>query len=302
MRKIVTIASALTAIAACVYVAFCAYIAYGAPRREADYVIQLPYVGPVCEQIHQASNAHRGGELECQELLDEAEAMRQNPGLAARDGNNLTIFSHGKQTARLIAAPPGSEEFDSFTMPKVLRLRDPQSGKLESFADITGAHGEFTWHFITLPDGGRWFVGDASPSPDGRTVAMGSNHFLYTYADGGLTIDEWPSRITIAHFTPTCGIPVWQDATHFSAVCITRVMQYPKSDNWPDGLYMPFDAKVWRDQHGVWQMQATRWLKWQGGDVTASHHIEYKPTFLLLWLPHFTADRGGQPQDTAIGR
>lgn len=293
MRKFITIVSALAAIAACGYVAFCAYIAYGAPRNEADFLLKQLDVAPICDQIPLIGNGHKGGRLECQERLDEAEQMRQNPGLATRDGNNLTIFYHGKQTARLIAAPPGNEEYDSFTMSKVLRLRDPQSGKLESFADITGAHGEFTWHFIALPDGGRWFVRDASPSPDGRMVAMGSNlDLLDAYAGHELTIHAWPSRAMVAHFTPTCGIATWQDATHFTALCVTRIIQYPKSDNWPDGLYMPFDTKVWRDKDGVWQMQATRWLKWQDRKESRSYHDEYRPTFSLLWLPHFTADRG----------
>lgn len=293
MRKFITTASALTAIVACAYMVFCAYIANVPPRNEADYLLKQLDVAPICHKIPVIGNGSKGGRLECEDLLDEAAEMQKNPGLATRDGDNLTIFYHGKQTARLIAVQQSSEEFDTFTMPKVLRLRDSLSGKLDSFADITATHGEFMWHFIALPDGDRWFVRDASPSPDGRMVAMGSNlDLLDVNAGHELTIHAWPSRAMVAHFTPTCGIATWQDATHFTAICLTRVVQYPKSDHWPDGLYMPFDATVWRDPHGVWQMQATRWLKWHSPGEPASHHLEYKPTFSLLWLPHFTADRG----------
>ena len=162
------IATGGLAAAACAYVAFCAWIAFVPPRNSADYVLKPLVVAPACHMIEGSSNAYKGGPLECQDLLDETEQMRQNPGLATRDGRNLTIFYGGEQVARLVAAQPGDQEYDSFTMPQVLHLRDPQSRTLQSFADITSAHGEFTFHFVVLPEGGRWFVADASASPDGR--------------------------------------------------------------------------------------------------------------------------------------
>jgi hypothetical protein len=292
MRKRIVVGLSVLATAFVGYVAFNAWIAFVPPKRP---VSSYTYA-PECERLPTRGNAYVGSPMECQARIYEAQRLKQHAGLAVRNGNNLTLFYNGKQSARLVAKPVrlvDTPDCDSYAVHKILPVHDTVSGKTVDIAQISCHRGEFEERFVSMPDGSRWIVGDASSPPGGKHVVLGQNRPDFGGVDSKLTIVSWPDRKVEARFTPRCRVLEWQAEEHFTVTCIANF--FPGNDTNKSLIeaehtwLVAFDAKVWRDGKGRWRMQATRWLQpmWEYNNAG---DLEYPPTFSLLPLPRFTAE------------
>lgn len=253
------------------YCGYMAYLAFGLPNRPIeDY-----HFSPQCDRIEASSNAHKGSPLECEARLREADLLKANTGLAVREGDNLTLFYANRIVTRLVASET-DEECDSVSIHKILAVRDGPSARINPLVQISCHHGEFERRFIVLRDGNRWWIPDASASPDGRILAVGQN---YAYNDPSftLTLYLWPSRKVLAKFDAYCRGLVWKDTDNLEVTCVA------------DEKAMAFDAIVRRDSAGKWRMQATRWLHPVMLGYNEMGDMEYPPAFSLKWLPEFEA-------------
>lgn len=85
-----------------------AYLAFGSLIRPLyDYRLS-----PQCDRIKTIFNAFRGSPLECEARLREADLLKAYPGLAARDGDDLTLFYRNRIVTRLVASQT-DEQCDS---------------------------------------------------------------------------------------------------------------------------------------------------------------------------------------------
>lgn len=226
-----------------VYLSYMAYLAFGSLIRPLyDYRLS-----PQCDRIKTIFNAFRGSPLECEARLREADLLKAYPGLATRDGDDLTLFYRNRIVTRLVASQT-DEQCDSVIIHKILGVRDEAFARITPLALISCQHDELERRFIVLRDGERWWIPDASVSPDGRILAVGQND---TYSDPSVvfTLYEWPSRKEVAKFDAYFRGLVWADAHHLKVTCIAN-----------DGN-RGFDAVVRRDSLGKWRMQVTRWLR-----------------------------------------
>lgn len=290
MGKILGRITGLLLLAAFAYAGFNAWMALVPPKRP---IMDFSKLDPACEEVGQTSNAHVGGALECHFRLNEARRLKAHPGVAVRDGDNLTIFYRGKQSARLIPVPDSETEYDAMDVRKVLSLHDPVTQKPEAVPVIAGYSGEFESRFLALPNDTRWNVRDASASPDGKLVVEGDNRIRVERST--TTLYSWPERKSIAHFNVGCRVLTWRDSGHFMVTCTRKLEDIRTSPDVPFADYLgpplAFDARVWRDRDGRWQMQATRWLG-TGYEFSPDGDVEIPPTFSLYWLPHYTAVAG----------
>ncbi len=290
MRKIVTGLLLVSLLASAAYTGFCAWVAYGTPARPvASYDF-----APECEKITHTSNTHRGSQLECQNRISEAQRLRQHPGLAVRDGDNLTIFFDGAPISRLVPVEVDQDDTtcNSYEINDVVTAAETANGRRRDLALVSCYQGEFESRFVVMPDGSRWPTYGAKAAPNGRAVADGDNRWDPEGGQGRLTLYGWPSRKIVARFRPSCRALAWQDDRHFTATCVLDPDSGPVSQTPAFILaFAPqvgFDAKVWQDDKGIWQMQATRWLRGRLHFDDAGN-MEYPPAFSLRPLPHFTA-------------
>jgi hypothetical protein len=278
VRKIIILGAASIAIAVFAYVGFNAWLAWGLPARPvSDYSTTRG-----CEAHAQYGNFYIDSPHQCRARQQEAALFKTVPGLATRDGDNLTIFYRGKQTTRLMPVARQNGKCDAVEVHKALALFDPASGQQESVPLISCHYGEFEERFVAMPDGSRWVVKDATASPDGKMIATGANSMFEPSELSGLTLWSWPSRQPITHFTPNCRVIEWTQATRLTVTCFP----YDKGIS-----ETPFDARVWRDTEGMWQMQATRWLNGPLG-FSDTDDMEIAPGFSLRPLPRFTGTAG----------
>ncbi|MBW8880584.1 MAG: hypothetical protein JF615_03910 [Asticcacaulis sp.] len=287
MRKLIIGILAVTVLVGVIYTGYCAWIAYGTPARRFSR-LNTDYA-PECKKIPVKSNAFRGSPWACQRYLDEAVLLKQHPGFAVRDGDSLTILRDGKPALRLLAVNPstGEDDCNAYDIGKVLSVYEPATAKRSELPLISCHQGEFAYRFLASPDGIRWRVPSAEASPDGRRLAVGDNRWD---AEGGqtrLTLYDWPSRKVVARFRPSCRALTWQDDTRLTATCVQDLaLDHPNQRLIVSAI--AFDAKVWKDERGKWQMQATRWLRGLPV-ITRDGDQEFHPVFSLRPLPHFTA-------------
>lgn len=286
MRKIITTLLLITLLAAIAYTGYCAWIAYGTPPRA--YQAFRQHDAPECAAIPVTGNAFKGSRWECEQRLVEADLLRQNPGVVAREGDSLAIFYRGQLVSRLSPVEPDGtiEACDAYHAHHMISVYDPSSQALEKLPEIVCHFGEFDRRFLALPDGGRWDVASVQASADGHQLATGSNSWDATDGHNRFTVYDWPLRRVVARFRPSCRALSWQDATHLTVTCLQDLtVDHPRERLLVQGL--AFDARVWKDDSGAWQMQATRWGRALGyNDVD---DLELQPIFSLRPLPHFTA-------------
>ena len=267
------------------YVGFCAWIAFATPGRPVSH---YEYASE-CEKIVHHSNAYLNSPQQCQMRLFEAVRLQRHPGLAIRDGENLTIYYQGKAISRLVATvhDQSDDECNTFDVGKVLNVYDPAARSHQNLAEVYCHQGEFEKRFIVLPDGSRWPVSDASSSPDGQLIGVGSNK---NAGLSGFTLLAWPKRNIVARFAQGCRVIGWQDSSHLTVTCFRTDLDHDAEYDWRL-TPLAFDASVWRDDDGIWQMQATRWLGSQDGHMAFNDYrdLEYRRMFSLQWLPHYTA-------------
>lgn len=269
--KLIQSVLALILVSGSAYCGYMAYLAFGLPTRPIeDY--RFP---PQCDRIEASSNAYKGSPLECEARLREADLLKVNPGLAVRQGDNLTLFYANRIVTRLVASET-PDECDTVSIHKVLAVRDESSAHMTPLVQISCHHGEFEQRFIVLRDGNRWWIPDASASPDGRILAVGQN-YAYNDPSFAFTLYGWPSRKELAQFDAYCRGLVWTDADNLEVTCVT------------DERSAAFDAVVRRDSAGKWRMQATRWLRPFMRGYNDMGDMEYPPAFSLKWLPEFEA-------------
>ncbi len=293
MRKIITVAAAAVAVAALAYVGLNAWLAWGLPARPFD----RPADGCKAKDFVRNGALWLDGLSDCHARAREALILKNYPNLATRQGEVLTISYAGKPVVQLAPRPAGASDFvpmteacDEYRLKKAISVRDPVSRRPEPLAVVECHWDTVSSRLLVLPNGKRSMVEDVSASPDGLIIAVGDN---YPSAPGasGFAIRDWASQTDIAAFGPACRVVSWQDASHLIATC----MYDPGAHSEPSDIYaaaLPFDAKVWRDTDGVWQMQATRWLSRRHFDDTSSGDTEYRPGFSLRPLPHFTGKAG----------
>lgn len=250
----------------CIYCSVKGYMKAHAPRPAvaacaSDECNLVPNAPPTDADFEKwDSNAFVGSPYEKYALYYEAELITQHPNLARREGRNLMLFSNGKPIATF---KPGSRTkfsdrpIDDCILNKVLRLASPNSGDLSEVPYVVCYTGEFDYDFILMPDGEQWTALSASASPNGRLVATGSSTSVGQDNLDNLTLYAWPSRKPVARFPADCEVIGWRDDTRFNATCIYDPTPNGMDEKTQDDT-IPFDAMVWQDDSGAWQMQSVQ--------------------------------------------
>ncbi|MGN6210110.1 hypothetical protein [Asticcacaulis sp.] len=260
------------------YASFSAYQSYKLPSRPvSDYRFLAE-----CEKVPMPDNRFKGSPLECEARIRETDLLKQAPDLIKRNGDDLMVFYNGQPSAKLTPVVEGSQGCDSYSLQSLLPTHDSMTKRVFYLAKISCHSGEFESRFIIMPDGTRWDVSDASTSPDGRLIGIGSNG----YPGDGFTLYEWPERKLIAHFNPSCRVVDWVGSTQLTVTCLHEIKPFGVKD----GYFLAFDAMVKRDTHGNWTMHTIRWLNPRVMDYNRQGDVEYTPTFALLWPMTFKPD------------
>jgi hypothetical protein len=247
----------------CIYCSVKGYMKVNAPRPAIaacapDECNLVPNAPPTDADFEKwDSNAFVGSPYERYALYYEARLIAQHPNLAHREGRTLTIFSDGKTLATLKPGEPRGQGIEDCVLAKVLRLASTRSSGFMDVPYIICYTGEFDHPFLLLPSGEQWPALSASASPNGRLVATGSSTSVGQDNFDNLTLYAWPSRKPVARFPANCEVIGWRNDTRFNATCIY--------DPTPNGMgektqndTIPFDAMVWQDDSGTWQMQSVQ--------------------------------------------
>lgn len=273
MRKTIISVLAGLAVIGAAYAGGCALAAFGSPSIAVSKIT----IRPECRSLPPESwTVHHGTSMECEQLRREDARLKAHPGLAIREGRNLTIFYRGLPVTRLQMLQWGDKPSpcNGYDIRSVLALYDRETAKTENVADVVCHVGEVSRHVLVLPDGTPWWLSRPAASSDGRRIGG--------MPDGpavplGLTIYDWPRRNVVAYFPVYCDALAWKDADHLTASSCRGKRR---------GKYA-FNARVWRDERGRWQLQATQWLDANRVIKIENGYIMNTPVFSLRPLPHF---------------
>jgi|GEM_PF-1212884 len=194
-----------------------------------------------------------GSKDERRTMAVEAALISANPGLALRNGRELTIFHRDEAVTTYTNDPKGCQRY---FLTGVVKLRG-KDGNLYPVAGVTCHFANSENTYLVLPNSDKYVVREeASVSPDGRILASGFDRADKT--QGSLTLANWPHIRDVVIFPAHCTNMVWQDASHFTATCWHN--EGPNSSNPYDSFANYFSARIEKDAAGKWQMQATGWL------------------------------------------
>jgi hypothetical protein len=219
-----------------------------------------------------------GSALETRTKAVEAALMAANPGLAIRNGQELTIFHGSEAITTYTDDPQGCQRY---FLTGVVKLRG-KDGDLYPVAGVTCHFANSENTYLVLPNSDKYLVREeASVSPDGQILASGFDRADKT--QGSLTLANWPHIRDVVIFPAHCTGMIWQDSTHFTATCWHN--EGPNSSNPYDSFALYFSARINKDTAGKWQMQAVQWLD----------RDSLKPKAINKTLYHFTAAPPPEP-------
>ena len=220
-----------------------------------------------------------GSEDERRTMAVEAALIAANPGLALRNGRELTIFHKNEAVTTYTNDPKGCQRY---FLTGVVKLRG-KDGDLYSVAGVTCHFANSENTYLVLPNSDKYVVREeASASPDGRILASGFDRADKT--QGMLTLAQWPHIHDVVLFPAHCTNMVWLDESHFTATCWHN--EGPNSSNPYDSFANYFSARIEKDTAGKWQMQGTQWLD----------RDTLKPKTVAKPLYHFTATPPPEPR------
>ena len=220
-----------------------------------------------------------GSEDERRTMAVETAMIAANPGLALRNGRELTIFHKNEAVTTYTNDPKGCQRY---FLTGVVKLRG-KDGELYPVAGVTCHFANSENTYLVLPNSDKYVVREeASASPDGRILASGFDRADNT--QGMLTLAQWPHIHDVVLFPAHCTSMAWQDESHFTATCWHN--EGPNSSNPYDSFANYFSARIEKDTAGKWQMQGTQWLD----------RDTLKPKAVAKPLYHFTAAPPPEPR------
>ncbi len=194
----------------------------------------------------------------------------EDPAVATLTGETLAVFFRGK---KIYSAETGtcplatSTDHDSCQVHyiKSLKLLSPETGQIESYAQLEFNYGNYGDDFLPLGQGALFYIdGEAFASPDGKTLVAGSLDPL----NRQLTIYDWTGHAPPMRFEDGCVVNAWQDDHRFTVLC-DHVD--PSHQNTGSHAY---EGRVEQDASGHWSLQQTRLLDYDG---IAYQHYTPKP-------------------------
>jgi len=170
-----------------------------------------------------STSAGWASRLGAQAVTDEARRIADYPGLVSRDGNRLTVYYDGKSVFTRTSDPEhcrGDATCDVWQFDSGIVLRDPATGKLETYAQLYHSLGEGGHTVIVTRDGKEFdLYSPGVASPDGRWIAFGDD-WVDEYVDGNvLGVTDWTGETPNALFEPSCMPVAWQGNDRFSVKC-----------------------------------------------------------------------------------
>lgn len=186
--------------------------------------------------------------LGAQAVTDEARRIADYPGLVSRDGNRLTVYYDGKPVFTRTSDPEhcrGDATCDVWQFDSGIVLRDPTTGKQETYAQLYHSLGEGGHTVIVTRDGKEFdLYSPGVASPDGRWIAFGDD-WVDEYVDGNvLGVTDWTGKVPTVLFEPSCAPVAWQDNDRFSVRCTISGQE----------AYHNFEGVVARGSKGAWRL------------------------------------------------
>lgn len=184
----------------------------------------------------------------------------EDPAVATLTDDTLTVFFKGKKiySAEKSRCPlVTSQDHDRCQVQyiKSLNLLSPETGQIESYAQLEFNYDDYGDDFIPVRQGVLFYVdGEAFGSPDGRTLVAGSLDPL----NRQLTIYDWAGHAPPVRFEDACVVNAWQDNHRFTVLC-----DHVDPSHQNVGYYA-YEGQVQQDAGGYWSLQQTRLLDYDG--------------------------------------